>query len=158
MNDDVFGCIGLKYFVPSHHNLLAARDDLLDFGGEKHLQGRTILNCMRPHEVLNARVALPLLDVAFISSRVKVGIGEEGSHLTNEFGEKLVRAFAGGINRRTTGGILTAGQVRVAQKPGCGVARHIKLWNHADTAVASVRDDLPDFVLRVINATGTLLL
>src|SRR6266480_4675577 len=76
LNDDIFGCIGLKHFVPSHPDLLAARDDLLDSSCEKHLQGRTILNCMRSHEVLNARVALPLLDVAFISSCVKVGIGE----------------------------------------------------------------------------------
>src|ERR1700722_3869015 len=158
LNDNIFGGIGLQYFVPSFHDFLVAGDDLLDLGCEKHLQSPTVFNRMRSHELLNARIGLPLLDIALISSRVKVGIGEEGSHLPDKSSEKFVRAFACWIHCRTMGGILTAGQVGVAQKPRCRVARHIKLWNHSDTTVASGRDDLPDFVLCVIKTAGALFL
>src|SRR5260221_3813720 len=68
LNDDIFGGIGLQYFVPSFHDFLVADDDLLDLGCENHLQGATVLDRMRSHELLNARVGLPLLDIALISS------------------------------------------------------------------------------------------
>src|ERR1700722_12718007 len=158
LKDNIFGGIGLQYLVPSLHDFLVGGDDLLDLGCEKHLQGSTVFNRMRSHELLNARVGLPLLDIALISSCVKMGIGEEGSHLRDESSEKFVRTFACWMHCRTLGRILTAGQVGVAPKPRCRVARHIKLRNHSDTTVASVRDDLPDFVLGVIKTAGALFL
>src|SRR5215467_2146225 len=117
MNDDIFGRIGLKYFIPSHHGLFEACDNLLDSGCENFLEGDSVFDAMPSHELLNTGILFPFLDVAFIASCVKVGIREESSHLANESAEKLVRAFACRINRRALRRILTASQVRVAHKP-----------------------------------------
>src|ERR1035437_10920759 len=113
---------------------------------------------MRPHVLLNARVRLPLLHIAFISSGVQGRIRKESTHLPNKSGEKFIRTFACRIDCRTVRGISSARQVRVAEKPRCCMAGHIKLWAYSDTAVASVRDNVPDFVLRVIKAARALLL
>src|ERR1043166_9451527 len=77
LDNDILRGIGLQYFIPSHHDFLVAGDDLLNSGGEQRLKCYAILDRMYPHELLNARIRLPCLEVAFISSCVEIGIREQ---------------------------------------------------------------------------------
>src|SRR4029077_13262226 len=48
-----------------------------------------------------------------------------------------------------------AGQLGIADEPGRAVARHVEFRDHADAAVARIRDQLTDFALGVVETVRT---
>ena len=87
-------------------------------------------------------------------------VGKKPGHLADEFVQKLVGFFPGGIHGRIEHaplaldlvGARTAGQFGIADEPGGAVARHIEFRNHANAALARVRNQIANFVLRVVQA------
>src|SRR5215472_7416825 len=71
---NILGSVGLQDFVPPLHDLLVAGNDLLDPCGETTLQSCPVFNGILPHIILNLRIGLPLLRVAFVSASMKVGV------------------------------------------------------------------------------------
>ena len=51
-----------------------------------------------------------------------------------------------------------AGQLRIPDEPRRRMARHVELGDHADAAIARVRDHLAHLILRVVLAVGAHLL
>src|SRR5271169_4705391 len=112
---------------------------------------------MLAHVLLDSRVCVPLFAVALVATDMEVGVGKQGRHFAYEAIEKLVGAFTRGVHGRVEDApvpldeirAFATGEVRVADEPGGRVARHVKLRNYADAAVAGVLDDAADLILRV---------
>src|ERR1700759_5007070 len=98
------------------------------------------------------------MEVAFISSGVEVRIRKQLGHLFNEAAEKFVRALPCRIHCVALAGNVATTQIGVGVEPRCGVTRHVELWDHPNTAIPRVCNDLLHFFLRVVEATGCLLL
>src|ERR1700761_2342382 len=121
---------------------------------------------MRFHKFLYPRVGVPLLTVAFISANMEIGVREESRHLPDEDIEELVGTVACGIHGRIENapvaldlvGAFAACQIRVANKPGGSVSRHVEFRDDSNATVARVFDHPPDFLLGVEKAIGALLL
>ena len=119
-----------------------------------------------PHELTDASAGLPLLAGYLVATDVKERIGKQRGHFADEGVQKLIGGFA----RRVQGRIEHApvaldligsgrtGELRIPDQPTGGVARHVELGNHANTAVLRVGDHLANLFLRIINAIGTELL
>lgn len=89
-----------------------------------------------------------------------IGIGEETGHLAEEALDELVSLLAGRIKSEVgdaelaadrIGGAI-AGKLRVSDEPRRAVARHLKLRHDANTACASIADNLGDILLGVVEA------
>src|SRR5437870_12092315 len=130
MNHDVLRRVRTQHLIPAHHDFLVVGNDLLESGRERCLERRGISYPVLLHVLTNPRIGLPLLRVALVAAEVNVGIGKQGSHFADEAGKKLVRAFAGGIDRRAVGWNLAAREFGIALEPRCRVAWHIEFWDN----------------------------
>src|SRR5579864_2773490 len=118
---------------------------------------------MRVHELLNLRIRVPLLAIYLVSTDVEELVGEKFGHLADEDIEKLVGTLASGIHGGVEDSPLAfnrirpwgAGEVGIADKPGCAVTRHIEFRNYANAAVTRVVDHVADLVLGVVQAVRT---
>src|SRR5579864_570439 len=98
---------------------------------------------MRVHELLNLRIGVPLFAIHLVAADVEELVGEKFGHLADKNIEKLVGTLASGIHGRIKNSPLAfdrigpwgAGEVGIADKPGCAVTGHIKLRDHANAAV-----------------------
>src|SRR5258708_20315058 len=94
---------------------------------------------------------------------MEIMIGEEFAHLTDKLVEELVSLLVGESHRGIENAALAldggrpgaAGKLRVANKRRCAVARHIELGYDANPAVARIRDQFADFILRVVQPVRT---
>src|SRR5258707_12836520 len=94
---------------------------------------------------------------------MEIMIGEEFAHLTDKLVEELVSLLVGEIHRGIENAPLAldgvrpgpARKLRVANKPRCAVARHIELGYDANPAVARIRDQFADFILRIVQPVRT---
>src|SRR6266542_2527375 len=117
---------------------------------------------MRMHELLDLRIAVPLLAVYLVASDMEEPVRKKFRHLADELVEKFVSALTRGIHcgikytKLPPDGIgpRPAGEIRISHKPRRAVARHIELGNHADAAIMGVRNDLANLFLRVVEAIG----
>ena len=76
LSHDLFGQIGMKDLVPSHHDLVILRENLLQALIEVCLQVLIILHAVGVDEFLNFRIRIPLLSVDFVPSDVEIGVGK----------------------------------------------------------------------------------
>src|SRR5260221_11550844 len=94
---------------------------------------------------------------------MEIMIGEEFAHLTDKLVEELVSLLVGEIHRGIENAPLAldgvrpglARKLRVAKKTRFCVARHIELGYDANPAVARIRDQFADFILRVVEPVRT---
>ena len=115
---------------------------------------------MRAHEFLNFAIRVPLLSVYLIATDVEELIGKELGHFADELIEKMVSMLLCWIHGRVEDAPFalnliragSAGQIRIADKPGGAVSRHVEFRDHANAALARIRDHVADLVLRVVEA------
>ena len=156
----------MQHLIPAFHDLVVRGHQLVDAPGEVRLQRGIVFEVMAPHELLDARVGVPLLAIALVAADVEVGIGKQRRHLAQELVEKRKRRLARGIHRRVKDAPLLldlvrtrpAGQLRVAYEPGCRVAGHVELGHHANAAVVRVGNHVANLLLRVEAAVRALFL
>src|SRR5690348_2267410 len=112
---------------------------------------------MFAHETLDARVSLPFNTIILIPTDVHEMVGKDGRHLSEECIEKLVSGFSGRIHDRIEDpeGPLNlerpggTGEIRLSDKPGRGVPRHIELRHDTDATTVRVSDDFASLLLGV---------
>src|SRR6185369_8033373 len=117
------------------------------------------------HKSLNSRIRIPFFSVALIAADMEVSIGKERSHLSQKLAQKLICAFASGVHRGIENsptrfnlvGPCSAGELRIPDKPGSSMTRHVKFRDHSDSPLTRVLDHFANLLLRVIQAVGTLL-
>ena len=113
---------------------------------------------MRFLEFLDFRIGIPLFSVHFIAADMKIVVGKKFGQLADQFVEKFVSFFVGGIhcgikyaplafNRVRT---RAAGEFGIADEPGSAVAGHIEFGNDANAAITRVTDEVAHFILRVV--------
>src|SRR5579872_4141853 len=118
------------------------------------------------HERLNTWIRIPLLPVNLVTANMEKLIRKKFAHLPDEGVEKLIGSLLGWIHCRIEDAPLafnligsgSAGQLRIANKPGHAVPGHVELWNYANSAVPRVSDQVAYFILRVKQAIRAKLL
>ncbi len=137
--------------------------DLLHPLIEIGLQIVVVFHAVGAHERLNLGIRVPLLAVDFVAPDMKKLVGKKPSHLADECVEKLVSFLPRGVHGRIENAPLAlnlirsrpAGQFGIAHEPGRCVPRHVELGNHANAALARIRDQFPDLVLGVVQTVRT---
>src|SRR5579863_6294686 len=112
------------------------------------------------HEVLNARIGLPLGTVVLVASDVNEVVGKNGSHFSDESVEKFVGTFSRGIHHRIEDAKLAldvegsgrAGKVGISDEPCTGMSGHVELGHYADAPVAGIGHDLAGLFLGIEEA------
>ena len=160
MNHNILRRTGNEYLIPTYGGLTVLVYKLLHALTKIGLQLVIRLVVVRLLEFLNLWIRVPRLSVHFVSTDVEIVVRKEPGHFSDENIQKLVRLLIRGIHR----GIHHApfffdlersrrtGNFGIPDKPGAAVAGHIKFRNDADPAVARVRNQLANFVLRVIRS------
>jgi hypothetical protein len=152
--------------VPADHLLAVFLDDGLHTAREVSLEILIVLHVVLLLEGADAGVGVPLLAIHLISPDVKVGVGKQGGHFTDEAIQKRVDLLAGGIHAGIEDapaaldevGARPGGEFGMTGEPGGGVTRHIEFGDDADTAIAGVGQHLADLRLREVVAIGALAL
>jgi len=166
LNDDVLWHGGTQDLVPTGHKLLVLANNSFYARGEILLQFLSGLHIMGAHIFLDLGIRAPLLPVHFIATDMEITIGKKSSHLTDKLIEKNVGFFAGGVHRGIEDSpfaldLVRAGRTcefRVAYEPTRAVSRNIKLRNHANAAIACMRNKFANLILGVVKTVGAHLL
>src|SRR5262245_15888962 len=160
MNDDLLGQVGAKDFVPAHHFLAMAFQNLEQPLIEIGLECMIVLDSLLLHELLNLWILFPLFPFILVSADMHVVVGKQESHLGEESLEEFVDLFTRGIEgwKKYAHSPLdlirprSAAEFRMAHQPARYMARHIEFGNYANSALAGVCDHFSDLVLSVIEA------
>ena len=162
LDHDALGQPRIQDLVPPHHDFSVLVHERLHPLVEVSLERIIIFYPVRPHERSDGRVRAPLHSVHFIAADVEVPIGKQMRHLADEFIQKPVGSLLGWVHGGIKDspfafdriGAFAAGKFRVADKPRCGVPRHVKLGHHADAPIGGVSHELPRFFLGVVEPVG----
>ena len=160
MNHNILRRAGNEYLIPTNRRLPVLVYKLLHALTKIGLQLVIRFVVVRLLEFLNLWIRVPRLSIHFVSTDVEIVVGKELGHFSDENIEKLVGLLVSGIHRRIHHAPFffdlersrRTGDFGIPHKPGAAVAGHIKFRNDANSAIARVRNQLANFVLRVIRS------
>jgi len=143
--------------------LVQTGDDLEHACVEVGLEGVVVFQVVSLHEGHDARISLPVGSRRFVSADVNVVVGENCGHLCQEAVYEGIRRLACGIDSVVAYpelaadliGRATTGKFRVGHKPGGAVSRHLEFRHHANTAGASIGNNLLCILLGIEKSVGS---
>ena len=157
LDQNAFRQVGMIDLVPADHLPVVLLKDRLQFTVEVRLQRVAVRQPVVAHEILDCGIRFPLAVVDLVTADMQIRIGEDRRQFADHRVGKSVScvfcriqhrlqhapvAFHGVRSRR-------AHQLRVGHGNRRGVARHVDLRHHADTALGGVTHHFAHLFRRV---------
>ncbi len=157
LDQNAFRQVGMVDLVPADHLPVMLLKDRLQFTVEVRLQRVAVRQPVVAHKLLNGRVRFPLGVIHLVTADMQIRIGEDRRQFANHRVSKGVGCLFCGIQHRLQHAPVAlhcvwprgAHQLRIGYGNRRGVARHVDLRHHADTALGGVAHHLTHLFRRV---------
>ena len=157
LDQNAFRQIGMVDLIPADHLAAMLLEDRFQLAVEVRLQRVAVRQPVVAHKLLDGRIRFPLAVVHLVTADVQIRIGEDRRQFADHRVGKSVSCVFCRIQHRLQHAPVAfhgvrprrAHQLRVGHGNRRGVARHVDLRHHANTALGGVTHHLAHLLRRV---------